>query len=106
MKTISVKEFENLIKKSNEKMFFRFYADWCPYCRNSHQDAINVISRYKKNNIYFVDVKNENVWADEGNTTIKLNLIPTQRIYQNKKIIWEQENVMPKDQFEKIISEF
>lgn len=106
MKIISVKEFESLIKKSNEKMFFRFYADWCPYCKNSQQETIDVISKYKKNNIYFVDVKNENVWAEDGNTSVKLNLIPTQRIYQNKKVIWEFENVMTREELEKVIAKF
>ena len=104
MKIININEFENLIKNSDERMFFRFYADWCTYCRNSKQDADDVVSKYKKKNIFFVNIENENVWASDGNTTLALNVVPTQRVYENKKLVWEIEGVMTKYQLEKIIS--
>ncbi|MDE6894137.1 MAG: thioredoxin [Malacoplasma sp.] len=108
IKYIELNELKKQLNKSKENFLVIFYADWCPYCINNVPIILKTINTLKLKNFLFVNISDDtlDVWKEDGNTEWAIELVPTIRIYQKTKKIYEHKNVIGQQELINVIKEF
>lgn len=107
-KTVSIGEFKKILEKSTAPVLGVFFGTWCPYCRVNIPEIITHFNTIEKNyNAYLIHVEeNENVWSEDNNTEWALNVVPTFRIYDKNKVVWQHEKEIKPKKLENIIKTY
>lgn len=95
-KSLNLIDLKNKLENSKNNNLVIFYADWCPYCIKNIPFIKKVLEKNNFNGALFVDISDDDldVWAETGNIEWAIELVPTVRVYNNKKIIFDHKNVI------------
>ncbi|MDE5545278.1 MAG: thioredoxin [Malacoplasma sp.] len=108
IKYTELKDLKNQLNKFEKNFLVIFYADWCPYCINNVPEIFKTIKKLQIKNFLFVNISDDslNVWKEDGNTEWAIELVPTIRIYEKNKIIYEHKNIISQKELIEIIKKF
>ena len=90
-RNIGLLQLDQELQQSEKPVLVVFYAIWCPYCKENVPIAKKILEKNNhEGNFYLIRVENEDdVWMEDGNKKWNLQVVPTYRVYQNQKILWE-----------------
>ncbi len=108
MKTISIKQLEELVATTTKPLFVKFYTPWCGVCKANAPILKPLLETYSDRiDIYQIDVDQEALWSEDGNRKYAIQLVPTYQLYKDHKIVFEHSNFLAntilEDEFKKVI---
>lgn len=110
LKNTNINEFEKIYQKENKKILAIFFGTWCEYCQANIPEIIshfNTTKSLNSNDIYMINIKeDDDVWAEDNNKKWALNFVPTFRIYEKTKVIWEHEKPIKPKKLENVIKKY
>ncbi|WP_027119962.1 thioredoxin family protein [[Mycoplasma] testudinis] len=92
LKKIEITDFEKKLQTATKPILGIFFATWCPYCQENVPEVQAYLESSKlKGDAYLIQVENEmDVWAQDGEKKWALEVVPTYRIYDKNKLVWDQ----------------
>lgn len=104
-KNITLSNLRTKLENSNKNQMVIFYADWCPYCQSNVPFIKSTLEKNNFDEALFVNISDEklDVWAEDGNTEWAIELVPTVRVYNNKKFIFDHKNVIDENKLNEAI---
>ena len=108
MKTISIKELEQLVITTKKPLFVKFYTPWCGVCKTNAPMLAPLLEKYNEQiDMYQIDVDQESLWSEDGNQKYAIKLVPTYQLYNNKKIVFNHNNFLANEilevEFKKVV---
>ncbi|BAC44119.1 thioredoxin [Malacoplasma penetrans] len=102
---IELDELNSKLSNSVKNQLVIFYADWCPYCVDNIPKTKEILDKQKFKDAIFVNISDESldVWEEDGNTEWAVEVVPTYRVYKNKKLVSDHANVIDEKELSKLI---
>ncbi|AAP56435.1 thioredoxin domain-containing protein [Mycoplasmoides gallisepticum] len=99
MKSISLKELEQVIQTSKKPIFVKFSWADCGVCKMNAPIIENAANQRKDQyDWYEIDVDKEQIWAeDQPNHQWAIKIVPVYMIFKNKQKVFEHVNFLAQD---------
>lgn len=99
---IDINEFEKKLNLNKSKIIAIFYADWCKYCIANVPFIKRHLDKVSSKKVFFINVKEDDVWK-ETKSKWDIKVVPTIRVYNGNKIIFEHANVATQKEIDKAL---
>ncbi|MDC4163134.1 thioredoxin family protein [Mycoplasma sp. T363T] len=99
MKSISLKELENIISTNKKPIFVKFTWEDCGVCK-MNAPIINKVCEQRQDqyNCYEIDVDKEQIWAeDDPDNKWAIKVVPVYMVFKNGEKKFEHVNFIAED---------
>ncbi len=99
-------EIKDIIEK-NDKVIVLFSVSWCGECIMTKPiyEKVAQMEEFSDFSFYTVNVDDEELWEDDGDTVFAIKEVPSLIIYKDHKEVSRTTNFIAEEKMKQIISE-